>query len=114
MNTYNCNAPLWLPFGEIRNKVVDEIISMKRLYPDYIVNTEKQISLMKGNWGGIGTTPVQCPSWAILSLDHMGRVKQPCCIGSANNKELKPNMKNMVLDVILYLLHKESKETNKN
>jgi organic radical activating enzyme len=82
--------PLWLTFGDTRNKVVDDIISMKRAYPDYIVNTEKQISLMKGNWGGIDTTPVQCPSWAILSLDHMGRVKQPCCIGSANNKGLKP------------------------
>lgn len=82
--------PLWLPFGNIRNQVVDEIISLKRLYPDYVVNTEKQISLMKGNWGGIGTSPIQCPSWAILSLDHMGRIKQPCCIGSFNNKGLKP------------------------
>ncbi|MDQ3718905.1 MAG: radical SAM protein, partial [Thermoproteota archaeon] len=33
--------------------------------------------------GGVGTIPVQCPSWAILSMDHMGRIKQPCCIGSA-------------------------------
>jgi len=29
---------------------------------------------MKENWGGKGTTPIQCPSCAILSLDHMGRV----------------------------------------
>jgi hypothetical protein len=48
------------------------------------------LSLMKGNWGGVGTAPVQCPSWAILSLDHMGRIKQPCCIGSADSKGLKP------------------------
>ena len=82
--------PLWLPFGEIRNNVIDEIIALKKAYPDYVANTEKQISLMKGNWGGIDTTPIQCPSWAILSLDHMGRIKQPCCIGSANNKGLKP------------------------
>ncbi|MFL6422136.1 MAG: hypothetical protein ACJ71R_00920 [Nitrososphaeraceae archaeon] len=33
------------------------------------------------------TTPVQCPSWAILSLDHMGRIKQPCCIGSADGSK---------------------------
>ncbi|MFQ5940994.1 MAG: radical SAM protein [Nitrososphaerales archaeon] len=82
--------PLWLPFGEKRNEVVDKIIAFRRKYPDFIVNSEKQISLMKGNWGGVGTTPVQCPSWAILSLDHMGRVKQPCCIGSADSKALKP------------------------
>ena len=49
--------PLWLPFGNIRNNVVDDIISLKKLYPDYVANSEKQISLMKGNWGGIGTTP---------------------------------------------------------
>jgi len=82
--------PLWLPFGKIRDNIVDDIISLKKSYPDYVANSEKQISLMKGNWGGIGTTPVQCPSWAIRSLDHMGRVKMPCCIGSANNKGLKP------------------------
>jgi MoaA/NifB/PqqE/SkfB family radical SAM enzyme len=82
--------PLMLPFGEVRNQVVDKIIAMKEKYPDYIINSPKQISLMRGNWGGVGTTPVQCPSWAILSLDHMGRVKQPCCIGSADSKGLKP------------------------
>jgi hypothetical protein len=82
--------PLTFPFGEERNMVVDKIIELKRKYPDYVINSVKQISLMKGNWGGIGTTPVQCPSWAILSLDHMGRLKQPCCIGSADSKSLKP------------------------
>ncbi len=82
--------PLTFPFGEERNRVVDKIIELKGKYPDYVINSVKQISLMKGNWGGIGTTPVQCPSWAILSLDHMGRLKQPCCIGSADSKSLKP------------------------
>jgi MoaA/NifB/PqqE/SkfB family radical SAM enzyme len=82
--------PLMLPFGEVRNQVVDKIIAMKKKYTDYIVNPISQMSLMKGNWGGIGTTPVDCPSWAILSLDHLGRVKQPCCIGSADAKSMKP------------------------
>ena len=79
-----------MPFGERRSKVVDNIIELRRKYPDFVINGEKQLSLMKGNWGGVGTIPVQCPSWAILSLDHMGRVKQPCCIGSADSKGLKP------------------------
>lgn len=82
--------PLWLPYGEKRNEVVDDLIELKKKYPDFIINPIKQTALMKGNWGGIGTTPVNCPSWAILSLDHMGRVKQPCCIGSADNKSMKP------------------------
>ncbi|AFU57172.1 putative Fe-S oxidoreductase with radical SAM domain [Candidatus Nitrososphaera gargensis Ga9.2] len=82
--------PLMLPFGELRNSVVDKLIALKKKYPNYIVNPISQMSLMKGNWGGVGTTPVDCPSWAILSLDHMGRVKQPCCIGSADPKSMKP------------------------
>jgi Fe-coproporphyrin III synthase len=82
--------PLWIPFGEKRSSMVDDIIELRRKYPDFVINSEKQLTLMKGNWGGVGTTPIQCPSWAILSLDHMGRVKQPCCIGSADNKGLKP------------------------
>jgi len=82
--------PLWIPFGERRSEIVDIIIELRRKYPDFVINGEKQLSLMKGNWGGVGTIPVQCPSWAILSLDHMGRVKQPCCIGSADSKGLKP------------------------
>ena len=82
--------PLWMPFGEKRNEVVDKLIALKERYPDFVLNGENQLSLMKGNWGGIGTTPVQCPSWAILALDHMGRVKQPCCIGSADRGALKP------------------------
>src|SRR5436305_715801 len=82
--------PLWIPFGEKRSKIVDNIIELRRKYPNFVINGEKQLSLMKGNWGGVGTTPIQCPSWAILSLDHMGRVKRPCCIGSADSNSLKP------------------------
>jgi MoaA/NifB/PqqE/SkfB family radical SAM enzyme len=78
--------PLMLPYGEKRNDVVDKLIALKKKYPDYVVNPVRQITLMKGNWGGVGTAPVGCPSWAILSLDHMGRIKQPCCIGSADAK----------------------------
>jgi hypothetical protein len=53
-------------------------------------NSEKQLSLMRDNWGGTGTIPVQCPSWAILSLDHIGRTRQLCCISSPDTKVLKP------------------------
>ena len=82
---------LWLPFGDKRDKVVDNLVGLRKRFPKIVVNGEKQLSLMRGNWGGTGTRPVQCPSWAILSLDHLGRVKQPCCIGSSDTKNgLKP------------------------
>jgi Fe-coproporphyrin III synthase len=82
---------LWLRFGDKRDKVVDNLIDLRKRFPKFVVNGEKQLSLMRGNWGGTGTTPIQCPSWAILSLDHLGRIKQPCCIGSSDTKNgLKP------------------------
>ena len=85
------NDSLWLPFGDKRDKVVDNLVDLRKRFPKFVVNGEKQLSLMRGNWGGTGTTPMQCPSWAILSLDHLGRVKQPCCIGSSDTKNgLKP------------------------
>ena len=68
--------PLWLPFGDIRNRVVDKLIDLRKKYPSFVINGEKHLRLMKGNWGGRGTTPVDCPTWAILSLDHMGRIKR--------------------------------------
>jgi Fe-coproporphyrin III synthase len=52
--------PLWMPFGDKRNNVVERLITLKNKYPNFVVNGIKQLSLMKGNWGGIGTTPVQC------------------------------------------------------
>lgn len=83
--------PLWMPFGDKRTKVIDEIISLKKNeLKDYIINPINQLELMKKNWGGTGTIPVDCPTWAIISVDHMGREKHPCCIGSAEKESMKP------------------------
>lgn len=83
--------PLWLPFGEKRSKVIDDIITMQENgYKDYIINPKSQLEIMKKSWGGKGTTPIDCPTWAILSVDHMGREKSPCCIGSAEINSMKP------------------------
>ena len=85
------NDPLWLPFGKERDKVVDDILELKKgALKDYIVNPEHQLNIMKRSWGGKGTTPVDCPTWAIISVDHKGREKLPCCIGSAEKDSMKP------------------------
>jgi Fe-coproporphyrin III synthase len=82
--------PLWLPFGKERTELVDQIISLRDKYDDYLINPKKQLELLKRNWGGLGTTPVDCPTWTIVSVDHMGREKRPCCIGSADKNSIKP------------------------
>jgi len=48
--------PLWMPFGEERNNAVERLIALKKKYPNFVVNGVKQLSLMKGNWGGIDTS----------------------------------------------------------
>ncbi|MGD2106408.1 MAG: radical SAM protein [Nitrosopumilaceae archaeon] len=83
--------PLWIPFGDKRTKIIDEILEMKsKKYKEYIVNPKDQLQIMKRNWGGKGTTPIDCPTWAIISVDHLGREKRPCCIGSAEKDSMKP------------------------
>lgn len=85
------NDPLWMPFGKERDKVVDRLLELKSNdYKDYIVNPKHQLEIMKRSWGGKGTTPIDCPTWAILSVDHKGREKLPCCIGSAEKDSMKP------------------------
>ena len=84
--------PLWLPFGKERTKVIDDILEMKsNEYKDYIINPTDQLKIMKRNWGGKGTTPIDCPTWAIVSVDPLIWVeKNPCCIGSAESDSMKP------------------------
>lgn len=83
--------PLFMPFGQERTKIIERIIELKKTkYKEYIINPISQLELMKKNWGGVGTVPVDCPTWAIISVDHMGREKRPCCIGSAEEKAQKP------------------------
>jgi len=70
--------PLWLPFGKERNAVVDELIDLQKTqYRDYISNPRNILEIMKKSWGGKGTTPIDCPTRAILSVDHLGSEKRP-------------------------------------
>ncbi len=84
------NDPLWIPYGNERDWVIDKILEMKKEYNGFIMNSKGQIKMLRKPWGGVGTTPTKCPNWAILALDHLGRVKQPCCIGSGEENSIKP------------------------
>ena len=86
------NDPLWLPFGKERNDVIDYLVERRNGdLKDYIVNPLHNLEIMRASWGGKGTVPIDCPTWAIISVDHRGREKFPCCIGSAEKDGLKPN-----------------------
>ena len=88
------NDPLWIPYGKEKNEVLDKIISMKNKYHKYVLNEINQLELLRSPWGGDKTGPTNCPTWAILALDHQAKKKTPCCLGSANKEDMKPMCEN--------------------
>jgi len=77
--------PLWLPFGEERNKIIDNILEYtSKQNNHFVINPKEQLELLRGNWG------YKCPNWMILALDYKGNIKAPCCMGSANEKASQP------------------------
>lgn len=78
------NDPLWLPFGEERNKTIDCILEYSsKQNKHFVINSKDQLELLRGNWG------YKCPNWMILPLDYRGNIKTPCCMGSANESALQ-------------------------
>lgn len=84
------NDPLWVAYGDLRNKVLDEIISLKIKYPEYVINEKKQIDLLRTPWGGDSDGPKNCPNWAIMTLNHEGISKKPCCLGGVDADDMMP------------------------
>ena len=78
---FNLEDPLWLPFGTARNDLIETIKNLKKEFPNFIINTNKQLDMFKSDWSK------KCPDWSVLSLDSRGRMKKPCCIGSYSGKE---------------------------
>ncbi len=79
------NDPLWLPFGEERNKTIDSVLEYSsKQNKHFVINSKEQLELLRGNWG------YRCPNWVILPLDYRGNIKTPCCMGSANEDALQP------------------------
>lgn len=79
------NDPLWLPFGEERNKTIDAILEYRSKQDNhFVIDSKEQLELLRGNWG------YKCPNWMILPLDYRGNIKTPCCMGSANESALQP------------------------
>jgi len=75
--------PLWIPFGPKRDAAITTIRRMKGKYPDFFLNTDKQLeNLRSGAW------TKTCPAWAFISLDSSGNVKEPCCIGGGEKKPI--------------------------
>ena len=76
---------LWLPYGKLRNDIIDRLLRIKEKYPDFIANTSKQLNLFRsGKW------TANCPTWFFVNLDSQGNMKQPCVIAGTSENVVKP------------------------
>jgi MoaA/NifB/PqqE/SkfB family radical SAM enzyme len=76
---------LWLPYGKLRNSVIDRLLKIKEKYPDFVANTSKQLNLFRsGKW------TARCPTWFFINLDSGGKIKRPCVISSIDGNGAKP------------------------
>ena len=82
---FSFNDELWLPYGKLRNSVIDRLLKIKEKYPDFVANTSKQLILFRsGKW------TAKCPTWFFINLDSSGKMKQPCVISSIDGNGAKP------------------------
>ena len=88
------NDPLWIPYGEKRDKILDDLIMLRERFPDYVINDKEQINLIRHPWGGDKNGPKDCPNWAIIAMDHQGLTKVPCCIGGSKKDDMMPMCEN--------------------
>ncbi len=66
---------LWLPYGNLRNSVIDRLLKIKEGYPDFVANTSKQLNLFRnGRWAS------NCPTWFFVNLDSRGNKTARCYI----------------------------------
>jgi len=80
---FSYDDELWIPFGNMRNEVIDKLLKLKAKYPSSFLNTEKQLEVFRSN---IWTK--ECPAWVTLSLDHRGKRKLPCCMAGEKAKPI--------------------------
>lgn len=72
--------PLYLT-GTQRDTVIDRILSLKKEYEDFILNSRSVLNLMKSATSSEVTSHCKYPK-ALLSIDAKGSVKSPCVMGS--------------------------------
>lgn len=70
---------LWLDF-EIRDKVIDRLIKLKKKYPDFFLLSENILRLMKSKTCHTITQNCLYPKVAFC-FDALGNTKKPCMLG---------------------------------
>lgn len=81
---FSYDDPLWLPYGETRDQVIDELVKIRKENPSFLLNPERHLNTFRKPWGN------KCANWTSISVDAFGRVKYPCPLGSAEDDMKSP------------------------
>jgi Fe-coproporphyrin III synthase len=82
--------PLWLPFGQGRNKAVDKLIALRKKYPNFIIDNKKTVVAYEKVIGEVLVLHQYNVLHGQSSLRSYGKREEACCMGSADSKSLKP------------------------
>jgi len=74
------NEDLWLDWEE-RDKIIDQLLDLKKKYGNFILNSKSILRLMRSNNSKKITSNCILPK-AVICLDPMGNRKLPCVIGN--------------------------------
>ena len=109
--------PLWLPHME-KNvaKWSSQTYCAKREISGLCGqwSTSNYCQLMKGNWGGVGTTPATVSFLGHTLVGSHGKGEAPCCIGSADGDALKPICEDCGLGYYSYLWRRALRVPERN
>jgi len=86
--------PKWDLVGKDRDRVIDDLISLKKKYGRFMANSINGLTMQKSqnltSWVG----ELRCPTAKYtISFDAQGNIKRPCVLGSSPNnpKGKRPN-----------------------
>ncbi len=80
--------------GEDRNRVIDELLRLRRLYGGFMKNSPWGLEMQRPENLPAWVGEANCPTASLsIALDSLGRPKTPCVLGSnqANPKGMKPD-----------------------
>ncbi len=78
--------PAWDIVGEDRDKLIDELITLKKKYGRFVANSRYGFEMQRSKNLAAWVGEARCPTATyVVCLDAMGNVKRPCVLGSSPN-----------------------------
>lgn len=75
----------WDLFGSDRDRIIDELIALKKTYGRFMSNSIFGLQMQKSDQLNKWVGPPRCPTtYHSVSIDAQGNIKSPCVLGSSS------------------------------